>query len=79
MKEIIYTCDVCGKKMNESSPYEVNMSIYKTNEKIVSCWLEVCDECLKETGFEPSHGNSTNNERRTEKGYIIWSKWFKKR
>lgn len=78
MKKTSYFCDVCEKETEKQTMFLVKMAIHTDKEVPVKCSLDVCEECLKETGFVPSHGNSYNNNKRTEQGYSIWLKWFTK-
>ncbi|WP_077621997.1 hypothetical protein [Sediminibacillus massiliensis] len=74
----IHYCDVCDKETQDNNLFHAKMKIEQGAKDFVYCTLDVCEECLEETGFVASHGNSSNNSRRTERGFGIWSKWFKK-
>lgn len=79
MNKTIYFCDVCEKEVDQWSLYKVAMAIHKEQETPISIYLDTCEECVKETGFNPIRGNSYNNNRSVEQGYKVWFKWFKKK
>jgi hypothetical protein len=78
MNKTIYYCDVCEKETEQDSLYKVAMAIHKDLKTPISVYIDTCEDCVKETGFNPNHGNSYNNNLSVEKGHKNWFKWFKK-
>jgi len=74
----IYICDVCEDEMSKVDKHQVAMAVHKDNDTPISVRLDVCENCLRETGFDPNHGNSTNNHDSVKRRPSVWFKWFKK-
>lgn len=79
MQKTLYFCDVCHEEAEKESMYIVALAIHKNNDVQTSVRLETCSNCVQQTGFEPDRSRIHNNNRVVERGYNIWSRWFRKR
>ncbi|TYR75564.1 hypothetical protein FZC79_10360 [Rossellomorea vietnamensis] len=77
MKKTTYYCDTCEKEVGgEYELYQAGLAIHKGSKNPVTCWLHVCEECIKETGFDPD-GRDSSNSSNMGKSYKNWFKWIK--
>lgn len=59
MRKTLYFCDSCGEQvLSDNDFYLVKAAIHKNQNTAILESKEVCESCVKETGYDPNESES---------------------